>query len=98
MPADVAVVIPCYNEAPAIARVVRDFREVLPGAAIYVIDNNSTDGSAWLARHAGATVLSERRQGKGYAVQKMFRAVRAGAVAWPANNPKTPSTAKPYTN
>jgi glycosyltransferase involved in cell wall biosynthesis len=72
-----AVLIPCYNEAVTIADVVRSFRDALPAARIYVFDNNSTDGTATVAREAGADVLSERRQGKGYVIQTMFRKVDA---------------------
>lgn len=74
---DVALLIPCYNEALTIAGVVREFRAQLPEAAIYVFDNNSTDGTAEAARQAGAVVLVERRQGKGYVVQSMFQKVEA---------------------
>ena len=72
-----AVLIPCYNEAVTIAEVVRSFHVALPSADIYVFDNNSTDGTATVARDAGAAVFSERRQGKGYVVQSMFRKVDA---------------------
>ncbi|MCA1616756.1 MAG: glycosyltransferase [Acidobacteria bacterium] len=73
----VAVLIPCYNEDLTIAQVVREFRDELPDADIYVFDNNSTDRTVELAREAGATVHFERRQGKGYVVQSMFRRVDA---------------------
>lgn len=72
-----AVLIPCYNEELTIAQVVREFRDELPDADIYVFDNNSTDRTVELAREAGATVYFERRQGKGYVVQSMFRRVDA---------------------
>ena len=75
--AHIAVLIPCYNEAPTIEKVVRDFRRALPNADIYVYDNNSTDGTADLARAAGALVRSETRQGKGNVVRSMFRDVEA---------------------
>jgi glycosyltransferase involved in cell wall biosynthesis len=75
--ARVAVVVPCYNEELTIAKVVRDFRRELPHAQIYVFDNNSRDGSAEAARMAGAYVIFERRQGKGYVVQRMFSDVEA---------------------
>ena len=75
--AHVAVLIPCYNEAPTIAKVVGDFRRELPGATIYVYDNNSSDDTAALARAAGAIVVAEHRQGKGFVVQSMFRDVAA---------------------
>src|SRR5205807_21365 len=76
-PLNVAVLIPCYNEALTIAKVVQDFRSELPAATIYVFDNNSTDGTAELARSAGATVIREFRQGKGYVVTAMFEKVKA---------------------
>ena len=72
-----AVLIPCYNEAITISDVVRSFRKALPAASIYVFDNNSTDGTATVAHEAGATVFSERRQGKGFVVQTMFRKIDA---------------------
>ncbi len=73
----IAVLIPCYNEEPTIGKVVREFREQLPAATIYVFDNNSTDKTAEVARQAGAVVVRERRQGKGFVVQSMFRNVEA---------------------
>jgi len=75
----VAVLIPCYNEEKTIAEVVRQFRTELPAAAVYVFDNNSSDQTAALAKKAGATVFHERRQGKGYVTQAMFRQVDAEA-------------------
>jgi glycosyltransferase involved in cell wall biosynthesis len=73
----VAVLVPCFNEAAAIARVVTDFRAVLPEAAIYVYDNNSTDCTAEAARAAGAVVRRELHQGKGNVVRRMFADVDA---------------------
>ncbi|MBP2548337.1 hypothetical protein J2858_001230 [Neorhizobium galegae] len=73
----IAVLLPCYNEAPSIAAVVRGFRSALPEARIYVYDNNSTDGTALLAMLAGAEVLRERRQGKGHVVRRMFADIDA---------------------
>ena len=73
----IAVLIPCYNEAQTIEKVVRDFRHVLPDADIYVYDNNSTDGSAALAEAAGAIVCHEYRQGKGNVLRSMFRDIEA---------------------
>jgi glycosyltransferase involved in cell wall biosynthesis len=73
----IAVLIPCYNEELTVAEVVRDFRAQLPDARIYVYDNGSTDGTAEVARRAGATVRDEPRRGKGYVVQAMFREVDA---------------------
>lgn len=73
----IAVVIPCYNEELTIGEVVRQFRETLPEAEIYVFDNNSSDDSVALARAAGAEVVFEKRQGKGFVVQSIFRRVHA---------------------
>lgn len=73
----IAVLIPCYNEELTVAEVVRQFRAELPAAQIYVGDNNSTDRTVEKAREAGAQVLSEGRQGKGYVMQSMFRQVEA---------------------
>ena len=72
-----AVLIPCYNEAVTIAKVVRDFKRELPEADIYVYDNNSTDGSADLAREAGAIVRHEYKQGKGFVLRSMFNDIEA---------------------
>ena len=77
MPMVIAVLIPCYNEELTVADVVRGFRAQLPAAEIYVYDNNSSDRTAELAREAGAVVRRERRQGKGFVVQTMFREVDA---------------------
>ena len=74
---NVAVLVPCYNEEAAIARVVEDFRAALPDAAIYVYDNNSKDQTAALARAAGAVVRNESRQGKGNVVRRMFADIEA---------------------
>jgi glycosyltransferase involved in cell wall biosynthesis len=73
----VAVLVPCFNEAAAVATVVTDFRKSLPAADIHVYDNNSTDRTIALAREAGAEVRSERRQGKGHVVRRMFADVDA---------------------
>ncbi len=73
----IAVLVPCFNEEAAVARVVKDFRAALPTAEIYVYDNNSTDRTAAIARDAGAHVRSERRQGKGHVVRRMFADVDA---------------------
>jgi hypothetical protein len=73
----IAVLVPCYNEAAAIARVVADFRACLPDAVIYVYDNNSTDRTVEVARAAGAVVRRETRQGKGHVVRRMFADVEA---------------------
>ena len=73
----IAVLIPCYNEEKTIGKVVRDFRKELPGAMIYVYDNNSSDGTARLAKEAGAIVRCERKQGKGNVIRRMFREIDA---------------------
>jgi glycosyltransferase involved in cell wall biosynthesis len=75
----VAVLIPCYNEAIAIMKVVTDFRVQLPDAEIYVYDNNSTDDTAAIARQAGALVRREALQGKGHVVRRMFADIEADA-------------------
>ena len=73
----IAVLIPCFNEEAAIAAVVADFRKALPNAGIFVYDNNSSDRTVAIAREAGAEVRSERRQGKGNVVKRMFADVDA---------------------
>ncbi|MBR2520553.1 MAG: glycosyltransferase [Selenomonadaceae bacterium] len=73
----IAVLIPCYNESQTIAKVVRDFKQALPDARIYVYDNNSTDGTDEIARAAGAIVRYEYRQGKGNVIRTMFRDINA---------------------
>lgn len=75
----VAVLIPCYNEAQTIEKVVTDFKAILPIATIYVYDNNSTDGTAALAEKAGAIVRHEYQQGKGNVMRRMFREIDADA-------------------
>jgi glycosyltransferase involved in cell wall biosynthesis len=74
---EVAVLVPCYNEERAIAKVVADFRAALPDAAIYVYDNNSTDGTVEAAAKAGAVVRRESHQGKGHVVRRMFNDIEA---------------------
>lgn len=73
----VAVLIPCYNEAKTIKKVVEDFKKELPEAKIYVYDNNSKDGTDEIARKAGAVVKYETRQGKGNVIRTMFREIDA---------------------
>ena len=73
----VAVLIPCYNEAVTIAKVVDDFRRTLPDADIYVYDNNSSDGTGAIAAEHGAIVRQEPRQGKGHVVRQMLRDIDA---------------------
>lgn len=73
----IAVLIPCYNESHTILKVVTDWKQALPEAAVYVYDNNSTDGTAEIARSAGAIVRREYQQGKGNVIRRMFREIDA---------------------
>ncbi|HEY0193830.1 MAG TPA: glycosyltransferase family 2 protein [Kofleriaceae bacterium] len=78
MPAlEIAVLVPCFNESAAIAKVVADFRASLPDATVYVYDNNSTDDTVTVATAAGAEVRSESRRGKGNVVRRMFQDIEA---------------------
>ncbi len=77
MTARIAVLLPCYNEEAAIGQTVRDFRAALPDATVYVYDNNSRDRTREVAAAAGAIVRSERRQGKGAVVRRMFADIEA---------------------
>ena len=71
----IAVIVPCYNEAIAIGKVVADLRSALPDATVYVYDNNSSDDTAQVARDAGAVVRFESRRGKGNVVRRATCAV-----------------------
>lgn len=89
----IAVLIPCYNEAQTIEKVVTDFKKVLPEAVIYVYDNNSKDDTAAIAARCGAVVRHEYMQGKGNVIRRMFREVDAqcylmvdGDDTYPAEN------------
>jgi glycosyltransferase involved in cell wall biosynthesis len=73
----IAVLLPCYNEATTVAKVIEQFAAHLPDATIYVYDNNSSDSSVALACEAGAIVRRENRQGKGFVVRRMFADVEA---------------------
>jgi glycosyltransferase involved in cell wall biosynthesis len=73
----VAVLVPCLDEEAAIGKVVSDFRTALPGATVYVYDNNSTDRTSEVAAAAGAVVRRERRAGKGNVVRRMFKDIEA---------------------
>jgi len=73
----IAVLLPCYNEEAAIAKTVAGFRDALPGATVYVYDNNSSDGTRAAAAAAGAVVRTERQQGKGHVVRRMFADIDA---------------------
>lgn len=72
-----AILIPCYNEAKTIEKVVRDFKQVMPHADVYVYDNNSIDGTDEIAKKAGAIVKYEYQQGNGNVVRSMFRDIDA---------------------
>ena len=73
----IAVLIPCYNEEQTIAKVVREAKEALPEAVVYVYDNNSTDRTVELAKAQGAVVRYEHKQGKGNVIRRMFREIDA---------------------
>ncbi|MDR2593641.1 MAG: glycosyltransferase [Fibromonadaceae bacterium] len=73
----IAVLIPCYNESETITDVVKNFKEILKEASIYVYDNNSTDNTAAIAKEAGAIVKFEKKQGKGNVIRTMFRDIQA---------------------
>lgn len=73
----IAILIPCYNEALTIEKVVKDYKKALPNADIYVYDNNSTDGTDKIAKKAGAIVRYEYRQGKGNVIRSMFKDIDA---------------------
>jgi len=73
----IAVIIPCYNEELTVGKVITDIRNTLPEADIFVFDNNSTDRTSEIARSLGAKVIKEKRQGKGFVVQSMFRKIDA---------------------
>ena len=89
----IAVLIPCYNEAKTVEKVVKDYKKALPEADIYVYDNNSSDGTDKIARKAGAIVKYEYRQGKGNVIRSMFKDIEAdcylmidGDDTYPAEN------------
>lgn len=73
----IAILVPCYNEAATVVKVVQDFRREVPEATVYVFDNCSTDGTGDLAREAGAVVVREKRRGKGHVVAAMLESVDA---------------------
>ena len=73
----IAILIPCYNEAQTIGKVVMDAKDILPEAVIYVYDNNSSDNTVQIAREAGAIVRHEYMQGKGNVIRRMFREIDA---------------------
>jgi len=77
MDISIAAIIPCYNEELTIAKVIADFKNIVPEAKICVFDNNSRDKTAEIAESSGAVVIKEKRQGKGYVVQSMFNKIDA---------------------
>lgn len=90
---EIAVLIPCYNESKTIEKVVKDYKQALPDADIYVYDNNSSDGTDEIAKKAGAIVRYEYKQGKGNVIRTMFREINAkcylmidGDDTYPAEN------------
>ena len=92
---DIAVLVPCYNEAMTIGKVIDDFRRVLPTATVYVYDNNSSDDTARIALEHGATVRQETRQGKGNVVRQMFRDVDADVYLMVDGDDTYPAEAAP---
>lgn len=92
---DIAVILPCYNEAVAIGETVKQFRAALPDAVIYVFDNNSTDESVRIAEEAGALVFSEPYQGKGNVVRRMFADVDADVYVMADGDATYDSSAAP---
>jgi len=91
----IAVILPCYNEEAAIAQTVAGFRAALPDAAIYVYDNNSADRTVEVARLAGAIVRTERMQGKGNVVRRMFADVDADIYVMADGDATYDATAAP---
>ena len=91
----IAVLIPCYNESKTVEKVIRDFRNTLPSATIYVYDNNSTDNTVELAEKAGAIVRHEYQQGKGNVIRRMFREVDAEAYILVDGDDTYPAEAAP---
>ena len=91
----IAVLIPCYNEARTIGKVIADFRNALPEAVIYVYDNNSTDDTVAIATAAGAVVRHEYQQGKGNVVRRMFREVDAECYIMTDGNDTYPAESAP---
>ena len=92
----IAVLIPCYNEAVTIGKVVTDFKNALPECTVYVYDNNSTDNTAEIAERSGAVLRHEYQQGKGNVIRKMFREIDAdcyilvdGDDTYPVDNART---------
>ena len=93
----VAVLLPCFNEEVTIGKVVRDFKAALPGAAVYVYDNNSTDRTAEIAAAEGAIVRKEPRQGKGNVIRAMFEDIDADVYVMADGDDTYPADAAPAT-
>ena len=91
----IAVLIPCYNESETIAKVINDFKTVLPEAVIYVYDNNSSDGTARIAQREGAVVRYEYQQGKGNVIRRMFREIDACVYIMADGDDTYPAEAAP---
>lgn len=91
----IAVLIPCYNEEQTIGKVVSDFKRALPGAVVYVYDNNSTDQTGRIAAQNGAVVRRERQQGKGNVVRRMFREIDAQCYIMADGDDTYPAEAAP---
>ena len=91
----IAVLLPCYNEEVTIGKVVRDFKDSLPDATIYVYDNNSTDRTAEIAEAEGAIVRKEPRQGKGNVIRAMFEDIDADVYVMADGDDTYPADAAP---
>lgn len=91
----IAILVPCYNEAKTIKKVVLDFKKALPEATIYVYDNNSTDHTAEIAKKAGAIVRYETKQGKGNVIRRMFREINADCYIMVDGDDTYPSSSAP---
>jgi glycosyltransferase involved in cell wall biosynthesis len=94
-PPEIAVILPCFNEAATIAKVVGDFARALPEAAIYVFDNNSTDETALIAANAGAQVIPSPRQGKGNVIRHMGESIEADLYVIADGDDTYPAEAAP---
>lgn len=91
----IAILIPCYNEEKTIEKVVKDFRNVLPEAVIYVYNNNSSDRTAEIAEKAGAIVRNEYKQGKGNVIRRMFREIDAQCYIMTDGDDTYPASSAP---
>ena len=93
---EIAVIIPCYNEAQTIGKVVDDFHRELPEATVYVYNNDSTDATAEIAAKHGATVRFEPRRGKGNVCRQMFRDMPPVTSWWTVTIPILPRRRDAY--